>query len=533
MASMNIDFEKQKVLNKLETLSNELKLIEKEYEIDLSELKSKTNNSIKNIKEEKFSMAFFGAFSDGKSTILSALTNRLDIEISPKPTTDKIKVYEFKDYQIIDTPGLFSENLIHDDLTKQYISEANVILYTVDPVNPLKESHLKTIKWILKDLNKIDSTIFVINKMDEIADLEDDEDFNRNSEIKKEVILDTLKDFDIVDTIKIVAISADPFGQGLEFWRENLDEYKKLSRIENLDKIISNFVTGYKDELILKTGISVIKDTIIQLRDEFEEVKKSLGLEVETLNNQITEYRNRLEILDKDIDRSYLNIKNELIEFREEILIDIDAAHELKDLGEIVQKKIGQEGYILQEKINSIIQQYTKNLLIESKKTLDSLEETLNYHLNIENELIGSLSPTAKLFVNQIFSSSTRTIADNVLKVRDFLGVSYKFKPWGALKVAKFLKGIPVIIDVLDGGFKIWAQKKFENKRNELKQEIEKIFKDIIQNMTFEKYVETYFPDISEIRSILFSIESNRNEIYKTIENIHKINRNLDSLLEI
>ncbi|WMO13611.1 dynamin family protein [Pseudoalteromonas piscicida] len=153
--SINITQEKESMILKLESLSKKLSRVESEFSIDISTLISKVNNAMENIKNDIFSIAFFGAFSDGKSTILSVLINKLDIDISPEPTTDKVQPYEYKDYKIIDTPGLFSENLIHDELTKKYISEANIVIYTVNPVNPLKESHLQTVKWILSDLKKL------------------------------------------------------------------------------------------------------------------------------------------------------------------------------------------------------------------------------------------------------------------------------------------------------------------------------------------------------------------------------------------
>ena len=238
---INITQEKENMIQKLESLHQKLKRVETEFSIDLSALISKVEKSKNNIKNDIFSIAFFGAFSDGKSTILSVLIDKLDIDISPEPSTDKVQPYEFEDYKIIDTPGLFSENLIHDKLTKKYISEANIIIYTVDSVNPLKNSHLQTVKWILTDLKKFDSTIFVINKMDEVSDLEDDDDFQRNENIKKKVVSDIVHEIIGVDEeLKIACVAADPFEQGLEFWKTN-DNYKKLSRIEKLEILISEF----------------------------------------------------------------------------------------------------------------------------------------------------------------------------------------------------------------------------------------------------------------------------------------------------
>jgi len=81
-------------------------------------LLEKIQRTIEDLKNEKFRIVFFGGFTDGKTTILSALLNRTDLKISPAPTTDKIEEYQFEDYIIIDTPGLFSDNIEHDEKTK-------------------------------------------------------------------------------------------------------------------------------------------------------------------------------------------------------------------------------------------------------------------------------------------------------------------------------------------------------------------------------------------------------------------------------
>jgi hypothetical protein len=67
---MNLNDAKQDILNKLTTLIYLLIMIENEFQIDLTELKDKVNQVIANINADVFSIAFFGAFSDGKSTIL-------------------------------------------------------------------------------------------------------------------------------------------------------------------------------------------------------------------------------------------------------------------------------------------------------------------------------------------------------------------------------------------------------------------------------------------------------------------------------
>ncbi len=364
--SERINNEKQALLEKLLFLKNKLDHIESKFKIDLSDLKHKVEKAINNIQNDVFSIAFFGAFSDGKSTILSVLLNRLDIDISPEPTTDKIRAYKIDDYQIVDTPGLFSEHLIHDDLTKKYISEANIIIYTVDPVNPLKESHLKVVKWILSDLGKLESAIFVINKMDEVADLEDEIDFEKNAKIKQEVILGILKDeLGIERFDRIICVAADPFGLGLNYWMDRIDDYRKLSRIGDLEDLILDFKSKYEKELKVRAGISVIRDASIKLISELNRLKKTLTPEIDLLKSQIEEYDSRIKVLEKDINRSYTNIKSELIALREDILVEIDSASSISELRKILQKRLGERGYVLQEIIDLIIKKHTSSLVVQ------------------------------------------------------------------------------------------------------------------------------------------------------------------------
>ncbi|MBM9520609.1 dynamin family protein [Desulforhopalus vacuolatus] len=526
--SVNINQEKQLIIDKLKSLRNKLLGVEKGFKIDLSELISKVNQAINNVEDDVFSIAFFGAFSDGKSTILSVLSNNLDIKISPEPTTDKIQKYELGDYQIIDTPGLFSENLIHDDLTKKYISEANIIIYTVDPVNPLKDSHLSTIRWIMSDLKKHESTVFVINKMDEVADLEDDNDFDKNAEIKKEVISRILREEVGIDQKnRIICVAADPFELGLSYWKNNTD-YKRLSRIDSLEKMILEFKSTYKNELIVKAGLSVIRDASACVILELDKIKITLVSEVDLLKSQIEEFNSRVNVLEGDINRSYINIKEECISLREDVLLEIDSVSTMMELGEAVQKRLGEDCYILQEKIDLIIRKHTGNLLTESKEVFESLEESLFYHSNIQNEIIGKLSDTGKSVVKGMLGDPTRKIADAVIKARDFLKIPFKFKPWGALKFAKFLKVMPVVMESLQLIVGVWGKLKIDKKRSEVKKEMETAFKGLIQNITLEKYTDTYFPFVSETRNVLATIEESKIEIQGTITNLDKIRREIN-----
>ncbi len=97
--------------------------LSKTIPLDVTTELAKIGRSLERLEAELFEIAFFGAFSDGKSTLISALTRSLGIPISVEPTTDKVKPYRHGDWLLVDTPGTFSGELLHDEATRSYISD--------------------------------------------------------------------------------------------------------------------------------------------------------------------------------------------------------------------------------------------------------------------------------------------------------------------------------------------------------------------------------------------------------------------------
>ncbi|GAA7748948.1 hypothetical protein HpCOL2_02480 [Helicobacter pylori] len=169
-----------------------------EYGIQIEEsLKDKIHNAMENVAGQKLKVALVGGFSEGKTSIAVAWIERLDksMKIDHKESSDEVKIYNIDDeIELVDTPGLFGFKVKeHDsgtierykDITKKYISEAHLILYALNPSNPIKDSHKDDLNWLFRTLNLLSRTIFVISRFDEEADIEDEEDYNKRFKIKK------------------------------------------------------------------------------------------------------------------------------------------------------------------------------------------------------------------------------------------------------------------------------------------------------------------------------------------------------------
>ncbi|GAA7964746.1 hypothetical protein JP0544_08960 [Helicobacter pylori] len=203
------------------------------------------NIAIQSAADQKLRVALVGGFSEGKTSIAAAWIERLDksMKIDHQESSDAVKIYDIdNEIELVDTPGLFGFKKIADsgkiehykDITKKYVSEAHLILYALNPSNPIKESHKDDLNWLFRTLNLLSKTIFVISRFDEEADIEDEEDYNKRFKIKKENIQKRLNDLISLsekegENLSIVAVAANPFNEGLEYWLKHKEEFQKLS----------------------------------------------------------------------------------------------------------------------------------------------------------------------------------------------------------------------------------------------------------------------------------------------------------------
>ncbi|GAA7035618.1 hypothetical protein AOH447_04720 [Helicobacter pylori] len=206
--------------------------------------KAKINSAIHSATDQKLRVV--GGFSEGKTSIAAAWIERLDksMKIDHQESSDAVKIYDIdNEIELVDTPGLFGfKEKIADsdkierykDITKKNVSEAHLILYALNPSNPIKESHKDDLNWLFRTLNLLSRTIFVISRFDEEADIEDEEGYNKRFKIKKENIQNRLNDLISLNEkekegLNIVAVAANPFNEGLEYWLKHKEEFQKLS----------------------------------------------------------------------------------------------------------------------------------------------------------------------------------------------------------------------------------------------------------------------------------------------------------------
>ena len=554
-----------KVFNKkkediFKMLSNLLSTLKegKELGVDIEpEYITKIEKSIDENENKKLKVVLIGGFSEGKTSIAAAWLEEYDknkMKIAMTESTDDIREYNIGNINLVDTPGLFgfketANKEKYKDITKKYISEANIVLYVMNSDNPIKESHKEEVQWLFKDLNLLPRTVFILSRFDNVADIEDENDYNGMLKIKRENVLKRLENFEVIDIenskkIPVVAVAANPFDEGVEYWLGKLDEFKKISHIDSLQHATSSIVekNGGIDSILLETQKSIIKE-ILELKIPLAKSKvNKLDEEYKNLNNVIDKMKGELNNLAAKIFDGKKYLKNFIIKLFTDLILQLEGTT-IETFNDFFERNLGDKGIILN---NRILDEFDKKVF-DIGNDICRLEKNFNNEIdNFEDFTQDNSLEKFKIGSNIMKNANLGLTNTTVIAVRDFLNLSIKFKPWEAVKIANYInKGIPIIGSILGIGFELWdsynkeqQKEKFLSAKNEIKETFEKQREEYINlidnpeefdKKIFKSYIE--LSDRSNKILIELSEKEKMKEIFKSwMEKAKAIDNNLKAI---
>ncbi|GHQ81375.1 hypothetical protein JP0078_06520 [Helicobacter pylori] len=434
------------------------------YGIHIEEsLKDKIRNAMENVAGQKLKVALVGGFSEGKTSIAAAWIERLDksMKIDHQESSDAVKVYDIdNEIELVDTPWLFGfKEKIADsgkierykDITKKYISEAHLILYALNPSNPIKESHKDDLNWLFRTLNLLSRTIFVISRFDEEADIEDEEDYNKRFKIKKENVQNRLNDLIFLseeekESLIIVAVAANPFGWGLDYWLKHQEEFQKLSRIKTLQDATQKKIKENSGKLTIieEAKKSVIQDVVDRQMPLAKKEQQNLKRELEDLNKAMEKRLKEIQNLNGKISQARINLKEFITRYFSDLIRQV-AGTSLETFNDFLIREIGDEGINIKTRVQNAFERKTQGIFNEIAK----IKMSFNADMSLFEKHAGTLGKIGNEFLTKsgfINATNIKLARDTIAAVGKFVGIdlAFKFKPWGAVKLAGNLnKALP------------------------------------------------------------------------------------------
>ncbi|MGX3098153.1 LeoA/HP0731 family dynamin-like GTPase [Helicobacter sp. 23-1046] len=485
------------------------------------------------INQRKLKVVLVGGFSEGKTSIASAWLGEVLGKIDSAESSNEVLVYDTKDneVEIVDTPGLFGfkekgmgvNAEKYKDITKKFVSEADIILYVMNPTNPIKESHKDDLEWLFRTLNLLPRTIFVLSKFDEVADMSDDREFEQSFTIKKEKhIIPNLQDAINLNQseksdLQIVAVSANPFGKGLESWLANKDEFEKLSHIDSLQNATTECIkrNGGLESILVESQQSILSDIVGRQLPSAISLQGKIKGDMQRLNESAKALQKDMLRTNDKMNDAQIALRGFVTEYFNDLIKQVNGTS-LETFGDFMQGEIGSEGSLISAKIQNEFQRHTHSVINDLRTSIERFDAE-------KGDFEKAISSYGKQGVEWLQKSGAIN-SQNVLAARDLLktglekiginvGTALNFKPWGAVNLAKgantALAGVGLALEVWDSYKQHEKEQEFQKAKSKIANMLETQMKEILDTINSDKFYEL-FSGYNELKNAL---ESTQNEL--------------------
>lgn len=496
------------------------------YGLDFKELIRKIDRVKSSLSDSRIRIVLLSSFSEGKTTTVAGLIGRIEsnMKIDNDESSDEIVVYrpngKADDFEFVDTPGLFGKkekeidgkNVRFSEITERYLSEAQIILYVCDAMNSIKESHAFVIEKLIRKFHKLESIIFVINKMDDAGiDLADPNDFTRGAQIKKASLVKRLKDTinltpEEEAKLNIVCIAADPGGEGIDKWLKSPEEYKEYSHIETLrDKVDSVISASDKCQLQTETTNASLVDITTSVSAEIQTLAESLAESLTIAKDASNNMAIDLDLLKRDLTQNQKEMTVRLKELKKQLIADIDDAS-IETISSVLEDEIGVEGkditfYVLNRNVNQIIKECSE----ANDISINTRTENINKQASIQEQ---AMEKAADVVSGALKNANIS--GETVKSIRNVLAKDYKFRRWGAIKLGKNVtkvlnvagKFLAVALEAVKWYKDARNQKRLEETKDLLKEEVNKMIAGIYKTFDNDSaYYENFAPSFLQLQS--------------------------------
>lgn len=528
----------QKMLSLLQKLENFISQGD-EFGLNLDpSIRKKLASAINNVQESKLKIALVGGFSEGKTSIAAAWLGKLDrssMKISAAESSNAVSIYNIDDdCLLIDTPGLygFKEKINENqevekykEITKKYVSEAHIILYVMNSKNPIKESHRDDLIWLFRDLDLLSRTVFVLSRFDEVADVEDERDYEYHLKIKQDNVKNRLQDIlnlsqDESDKLLIIAVSANPFEEGIEYWLENPEEFRKLSHIGLLQQATKDIIqyNGGLETIANEAKKSIYNDVMLREMPLLEKENAEIARVVSEISDLCLNKKYELDLLTHNIQRARDGLRNSINGYFEDLIIQIQGSS-LDTIGDLLVREIGDDGYRVTDQINSIFQRETNTIsnalnqqILTFDMELDNVDSTISL---MAGKGIRNVIKNVK-FDNKMVLAARDGINSVVKSLGGDLSKLLKFKPHGAAKFAKGLNNaaafIGIALELYDSYEQQEKQNKFVNAKKQLCSNLTEQHKQILALINSDDFIPMFFQGYLELLNAFQELEYTKNQ---------------------
>ncbi len=402
------------------------------------------------------------------------------------------------------------------------MSEAHLVLYVMNSTNPIKESHKDDLVWLFRTLGLLARTVFVLSRFDEVADVEDEEDYQRNLKVKRDNVAGRLRELvELNDPefaeLSIVAVAANPFDLSVEHWLQNIEEFKALSHIATLQTATSCKIqkNGGSAALVNEMRGSVIRDVLSKQLPVAIENDQKVSQEVARLDELSAHLKKQLSATERQIEDVRISLRDFAASYFSDLILQVKGCS-LETFGDFFEREVGAEGIVLATRLQNEFSRQMQSITLEVEKMRVGFDAEVN-HFNTTIKALGKQGINHLLKGNLINNTTVLAARDGIVTVAKTVGIDLgkvlKFKPYGAVKFAKGANGFLAVLGVAIEAWDSWEQYKREEAFRKAIAQMEESFKkqrkELIELINAEQFRERFFGNYLELKNNVNSLDVN------------------------
>jgi len=416
-----------------------------------------------------------GDYNAGKSSFIKRLL--LDagspvppsLEIRANPTTDRANEYDWDGVRLIDSPGFQSGEATHTEHALRTFPDASAVIYLFQPNLVLgDDGDLITVlrgDRVLGLVPKQDRTFFVVNRSDELGvDPETDPDaYGELAQRKKTELSLALRARGIpVHPNSVFCMASDPFGlvgNRADVDAQAFNPYRAWDGFNHFMAAFrrsrANLLRAGADRSVLEGGIarlSRLKAWRAAEIDQLTQQDSALGRLQMQINEAMSEGARLGGKHRADLERL---VTEHAGAFRDEVLAEGDP-EQLKLKAERLEQWWNDEALQIEllqwaKKTAGELNAWRERSFEAIKRRLDSAEFRAAFGQHSESAPESPDAKKGKNWFREVFDKAGRAMGgvtrDVVYDIGKALG--FKFKPWGAIKLAKTLGKVGAVMGVV------------------------------------------------------------------------------------
>ncbi|EQL47055.1 hypothetical protein N402_06405 [Helicobacter pylori FD423] len=269
---------------------------------------------------------------------------------------------------------------------------------------------------------------------------------------------------------------------------------------------------GGKLTIIEESQKSVIQDVIYRQMPLAKQAQQEIKREMEYLNKVIEKRRKDLQNLNNEISQARTNLKEFITRYFSDLILQVSGTS-LETFNDFAIREIGDKGINIETRIQNAFERETQGILNEIAKITTSFDGDLSFF----EKYAGTLGNIGINFLKQsgfINANTIKIARDGIASLGKFVGIdlAFKFKPWGAVKLAENLNKALPLIGLAFEAWDSWKEsqkiEKLEKAKGEMKSHFDGQKQEILALINDEtRFKQTCFPMTLELEKSFQEIE--------------------------